>query len=57
MKWRFINACARAILNFARVIDAGAPKEAVQLAMREAVARFINENSKKPLSAPQEKGN
>jgi len=29
----------------------------VQLAMREAVARFINENSKKPLSAPQEKGN
>jgi len=40
-----------------RVINAGAPKEAVQLAMREAVARFITENTNGPLSAPAEQGN
>ncbi|HOE34970.1 MAG: dTMP kinase [Chloroflexi bacterium] len=52
----YLELCAQEPERW-RVIDAGAPKEAVQLAMREAVARFINENSKKPLSAPQEKGN
>ncbi|HNW95585.1 MAG TPA: dTMP kinase [Anaerolineaceae bacterium] len=40
-----------------RVIDAGASKDAVQLAMREAVSRFITENTKEPLSAPANQGN
>ncbi|MEN6556287.1 MAG: dTMP kinase [Anaerolineaceae bacterium] len=40
-----------------RVIDAGASKDAVQLAMRAAVSRFITENTKEPLSAPANQGN
>ena len=40
-----------------RVVDASAPKEAVQLAMRQAVSRFINDNNIGMLAAPEEQGN
>lgn len=40
-----------------RVIDASLHKEAVQLAIREAVARFITENNNGSLSAPANQGN